>query len=84
MRGAASSPNNIQFLDFLRSNQYKQIFIENKLKINVESGNIYYDNTDTNERILDFIFNQQKPVKSQVIYLTISLMVTVIKIILNG
>ena len=84
MRGATSSPNNIQFLDFLRSNQYKQIFIENKLKINVESGNIYYHTTDTNEGSLDFILNQQKPVKSQVIYLTISLMVTVIKIILNG
>ena len=84
MRGAASSPNNIQFLDFLRSNQYKQIFIENKLKINVESGNIYYDTTDTNEGVLDFILNQQKPVKSQVTYLTISLMVTVKKIILNG
>ena len=34
-----------------------KIFIENKLKINVESGNIYYNNTDTNEGILDFIFN---------------------------
>ena len=78
------SPNNLEFLDFLQSDQCKQIFIENKLKINVESGNIYYDTTDTNEGILDFILNQQKPVKSQVIYLTISLMVTVIKIILNG
>ena len=68
MRGAASSPNNIQFLDFLRSNQCKQIFIENKLKINVESGNIYYDNTDTNEGILDFIFNQQNPVTGDIPY----------------
>ena len=66
MRGAASSPNNIQFLDFLRSNQCKQIFIENKLKINVESGNIYYDNTDTNEGILDFIFSQQNLVTGDI------------------
>ena len=58
MRRAALSPNNLEFLEFLQSDQCKQIFIENKLKINVESSNIIYDNTDTNEGILDFIFNQ--------------------------
>ena len=58
MRSAALSPNNLEFLEFFQSDQCKKIFIENKLKINVESGNIYYDNTDTNEGILDFIFNQ--------------------------
>ena len=42
MRSAALSPEKLQFLDFLQSDQYKQIFIENKLEINVESGNIYY------------------------------------------
>ena len=62
MRSAALLPNNLEFLDFLQSDQCKQIFIKNKLKISVESGNIYYDNTDTNEGILDFIFNQQNPV----------------------
>ena len=62
------SPNNLEFLDFLQSDQCKQIFIENKLKINVESGNIYYDNTDTNEGILDFIFNQQNPVTGNIPY----------------
>ena len=55
MRGAALLPDNLEFLDFLQSDQCKQIFIENKLKINVESGNIYYDNTDTNEGILNFV-----------------------------
>ena len=68
MRGATLSPDNLEFLDFLQSDQCKQIFIENKLKINVESGNIYYDNTDTNEGILDFIFNQQNPVTGDIPY----------------
>ena len=58
MQSAALSPDNLEFLDFLQLDRCKQIFIENKLKINVESGNIIYDNTDTNEGILDFIFNQ--------------------------
>ena len=62
MRRAALSPSNLEFLDFL------QIFIENKLKINTESDNIYYDNTDTNEGILDFIFNQQNPVTGDIPY----------------
>ena len=95
MRGAALLPDNLEFLDFLQSDQCKQIFIENKLKINVESSNIYYDNTDTNKGILDFIFNQQNPVKFWILfliskirllvkYLTISLLATVIKIILIG
>ena len=66
MQGTALSSDNLEFLDFLRLDQCKQIFIENKLKINIESGNIYYDNTDTNEGILDFIFNQQNPVTGDI------------------
>ena len=58
MRSAALSPNNLEFLEFFQSDQCKKIFIENKLKINVECGNISYDNTDTNEGILVFILNQ--------------------------
>ena len=61
MRGTALSTNNLEFLDFLQSDQCTHIFIENKLKINTESGNIYYDNIDTNHGILDLIFNQQNP-----------------------
>ena len=61
---AALSPDNLELLDFFQSDQCKQIFVENKLKINVESSNIYYDNTDTNEGILDFIFNQKNPIKN--------------------
>ena len=65
MWSAALSPNNLEFLDFLQFDQCKQICIEKKLKINVESG---YDNTDTNEGILDFIFNQQNPVTGDIPY----------------
>ena len=61
---AALSPDNLELLDFFQSDQCKQIFVENKLKINVESSNIYYDNTDTNEGILDFIFNQKNPINN--------------------
>ena len=31
----------------------------NKLKIHVESGNIYYDNIDTNESLYSFFENQE-------------------------
>ena len=68
MQSAALSPDNLEFLDFLQLDQCKQIFIENKLKINIESGNIYYNNTDTNEGILDLIFNQQNPVTGDIPY----------------
>ena len=68
MQSAALSPDNLEFLDFLQLDQCKQIFIENKLKINVESGNIYYDDTDTNEGILDSIFNQQNLVTADIPY----------------
>ena len=35
--------------------------IDNKLKIHIGTGNIYYDNKDKNESILSFLFNQQNP-----------------------
>ena len=31
----------------------------NDLKIHIETGNIYYDDTDTNESIFEFMKNQQ-------------------------
>ena len=65
MWSVALSPNNLEFLDFLQLDQCKQICIEKNLRINVESG---YDNTDTNEGILDFIFNQQNLVTGDILY----------------
>ena len=32
----------------------QKIFVSNKLKIHIETGNIYYDNNNTNESIFDF------------------------------
>ena len=55
------SSNNLEFLDFLQSEQWKQILVSNKLKLHIETGNIYYNNQDTNEGTLDFFFNQQNP-----------------------
>ena len=62
IRGIGPSSNNLDFLDFLQSDQFKQILVNNKLKIHIETGNIYYDDQDTNESILDFFFNQQNPI----------------------
>ena len=36
--------------------------IDNKVKIHVETGSIYYNDKDTNESIHDFIIAQQNPI----------------------
>ena len=46
----------------MQSDQCKQILVSNKRKIHIETGNIYHDDQDTNELILDFFFNQQNPI----------------------
>ena len=46
----------------MQSDQCKQILVNNKLKIHIQTGNIYYDDQDANESILDFFFNQQNPI----------------------
>ena len=38
----------------------------NKLKIHVESGNIYHNNTDTNESIYGFFENQEDETKKRI------------------
>ena len=47
----------------MQSDQCKQILVNNKLKIHIETGNIYHDNQDTNDSILDFFFNQQNQIR---------------------
>ena len=56
------SSDNLDFLDFLQSDQWKQILVNNILKVHTETGNIYHDDQDTNESILDLFFNQQNPI----------------------
>ena len=54
---------NYEFIKFLQSEYCKEIMQSNNLKIHIETGNIYYDDKDTNESIFDFIQNQQNPSK---------------------
>ena len=48
------STDSIKFLEFLQSDFCQELFIENKLKIHIETGNIFFNNLDTNESIYDF------------------------------
>ena len=57
--GIGPSSDNLEFLDFLQSDQCEPILVRNKLKIHIETGNIYHNDQDTNESILDLFFNQQ-------------------------
>ena len=48
------STDSTQFLDFLQSDFCQEILIQNKLKIHIETENIFFNNLDTNEPIYDF------------------------------
>ena len=61
-----SSVDTREFIDFLQSNICKRILENNKLKIHIESGKIYYDNNDTNESIHNFIFAQINPLAGKI------------------
>ena len=52
--GIGPASDSLDFLDFLQSAQCKQILVNNKLKIHIKTDNIYHDDQDTNESILDF------------------------------
>ena len=57
---------NLEFLDFLQGKIYKRILEDNRLKIHIETGNIYYDYTDTKESIHNFILAQNNPVSGEI------------------
>ena len=59
---------NINFIDFLQSEYCKEILQNNDLKIHIETGNVYYDDKDTNEFIFEFIQNQQNTSKGIIRY----------------
>ena len=44
----------MDFSDFLQTAECEEILVQNKLKIHVESGNIFHNNIDTNESIYSF------------------------------
>ena len=50
---------NLEFVDFLQSDYCKEIMQSNDLKIHIETGSIYYNDTDTNESIFEYMKNQQ-------------------------
>ena len=50
---------NMGFVDFLQSDYCKEILQSNDLKIHIETGNIYYQDIDTDESIFEFMKNQQ-------------------------
>ena len=54
------SSNSLDFLDFLQSAAHEEILVQNKLKIHVESGNIFHNKIDTNESIYSFFFSCKK------------------------
>ena len=49
----------MQFVDFLQSDYCKAVLQSNDLKTHIETGNIYHEDTDTNESIFEFVKNQQ-------------------------
>ena len=51
MKLIGSSTDSIEFLEFLQSDFCPELFIENKLKIHIETGNIFFNNLDINESI---------------------------------
>ena len=59
VRKVGLTTENLKFLDFLQTDYCKEILVSNDLKIHIETENIYYDDTDTNEWIFEFMKNQQ-------------------------
>ena len=47
------------FIYYLCSTQGEQMLQENIISIHLDTGNIFYDNFNTQERFYDFLLNQQ-------------------------
>ena len=56
----------IEFLEVLQSGFCEEIFIENKLKIHTKTGNIFFNNLDTNESICGFLQQQENQSKAKI------------------
>ena len=61
-----------EFINFLQGDICRNILENNKLKIHVDSGKIFYENEDTNESIFNFILAQNNPISSRYIGRNIS------------
>ena len=58
-------PSNRVFLEYLSSNFGARLLTKNKLKIHLESGQIFHNNIITNESIYDFLLKQQDETKRE-------------------
>ena len=63
VRSLGISTGSNDFLDFLQSDICADLMTVNKLKIHIESGDIYHNNTDPNESIYSFFENQEDETK---------------------
>ena len=54
-----ASPINREFAAFLMSDLGRKTVTQNKLSIHIESGDIFYDNHNTDENFLNFLLSQQ-------------------------
>ena len=66
IRNFGLSSDNLEYLDFIPSDFCKEILESNDLKIDIETGNIYHKNTDTNESVFEFFKNQQHSLKGDI------------------
>ena len=57
---------NTSFIDFLSSDIGLQIFRENSLLIQTETGNVYFDGCSTYEPIYEFLLSQQDETKQKI------------------
>ena len=55
--------NSNDFIDFIQGVTCSELMKKNKLKIHIDTGNIYYDNTDTNQTIYGFLLAQEDDTK---------------------
>ena len=62
------STDSTEFLNFLQSSFCREVSVENKLKIHIESGNIFFNNLDTNEPVYDFFQQQENQSKANIKY----------------
>ena len=59
--------DNENFTDFLSLDIGSQILSKNMLSIHVQTGNIFYDNYNTNKSIYTFLLNQQDEAKQLIL-----------------
>ena len=52
-----------EFLSYLQSDYCGELIKTNKIKIHIESGNLFFDNVNSNESVYDFFLAQLNPTK---------------------